>query len=184
MNNQKNRRLPTRRLSADRLPANRLPADRTGLLTGLLTGLVIIPCLLVGSATPLPATEPTTHSAAIEDSTTAEHTCEFFSSPQRYNTQRIGADGREIENSESTGAGTGTTIVIGPQPNRPYQVIIPGDDAAELHILRACILDAFISRARFGPYIHTGSFGSRREAEGLKRILTREGYPARVIYRR
>lgn len=122
------------------------------------------------------------HAAAIESPITTEQTCEFFSTPQRYNTQYIGADGREVEAAES--ATTETTIVIGPQASRPYQVIVPGGDMASLYILRTCILDAFVSQARFGPYLHMGSFESRNEAEGLKRILTREGYPARVIYRR
>lgn len=158
-----------------------------------LAGLLVIPCLCVGSATPLAATEPTTqtHTAALDDlgesARAAEQTCEFFSSPQRYNTRRIGADGLEIEDGAGTAGtneATNTTIVIGRQPNHPYKVIVPGDDTESLYILRTCILDAFISRARFGPYIHIGSFERRNQAERLRRILTREGYPARVIYQR
>ncbi|MEL7401236.1 MAG: hypothetical protein AAFN68_11805, partial [Pseudomonadota bacterium] len=154
-----------------------------------LIGLMLVSSLLAGSAvllsaSKLQATEPVVQmrSALSEGAIAAEQTCEFFSSPQRYNTQYLGADGREVEALES--AATVTTIVIGQQSSRPYQVVIPGGDVAMLRSLRSCILDAFASQARFGPYLHMGSFGRRRDAEGLKRILTREGYRARVIYRR
>lgn len=165
MTNQHNRQLPTKRQRPNPI--------------SLLTRLMLIPCLLIGSNTPLQATQT---AAAVEGEITAEQTCEFFSAPQRYNTQHIDAEGREIE--EANSAATESTIVIGLQPNRPYQVIVPGSDEASLTILRTCILDAFVSQARFGPYIHIGSFSDRSDAESLKRILTREGYPARVFYRR
>jgi len=93
--------------------------------------------------------------------------CTFFSVPQRYNTQSV--DG---------------VIVIGEQRDRPYRVIVTGADEAALQSIQACILDAFSTTSKFGPYVQAGSFDSRRDAESLRRILRREGHNARVIYRR
>ena len=95
----------------------------------------------------------------------AQAACEFFSEPQRFNTQ---ADGG--------------LIVIGQQPQQSYQVAIPGDDMTTLTAIRACVLDAFVARTRLGTYIQVGSFASRRDAETIRRILQREGYRPRVLY--
>lgn len=93
--------------------------------------------------------------------------CDFFSEPQRYNTET-----------------QGDVIVIGRQADRQYRVIVPGNDEMTLSGIRACVLDAFVSRSRTGDYIQVGSFASRRDAETIRRILQREGYHTRVIYRR
>ena len=97
----------------------------------------------------------------------AAATCTFFSVPQRYNSQTV--DG---------------VIVIGQQRDRPYQVVVPGEDEAVLQRIQACVLDAFATRSRFGSFIQVGSFDRRADAEDLRRILRREGYDARVTYRR
>ncbi|MEM6868791.1 MAG: hypothetical protein AAF528_10465 [Cyanobacteria bacterium P01_C01_bin.121] len=93
--------------------------------------------------------------------------CEFFSVPQRFNT----------ETSEDV-------IVIGHQSGQPYQVVVLSDDQDVLSEIRACVLDAFATRSRFGSYIQVGSFRRRGDAEVVGRILTRSGYSARVTYRR
>ena len=93
--------------------------------------------------------------------------CTFFSIPQRYNTQTV--DG---------------VVVIGAQRNHPYQVVVTETDAASLQDIQACILDAFLTTSRFGPYIQVASFESRSDAEGLRKILRGEGYSARVVYQR
>lgn len=97
----------------------------------------------------------------------AEATCTFFSVPQRYNTQTV--DG---------------VIVIGEQRNRPYRVVVLGDDEETLRRIQACVLDAFATRSKFGPFIQVGSFDRRQDAEALRRILRREGYNTRVTYQR
>jgi hypothetical protein len=97
--------------------------------------------------------------------TPSDAACEFFSSPQRYNTQT-----------------NGDVIVIGAQLDRPYHVIVTGDNETTLAGIRSCILDAFISQSHLGPYIQVGSFDRRSDAETIKRILRQEGYRARVIY--
>ena len=91
--------------------------------------------------------------------------CEFFSTPQRFNTQT-----------------EGDIIIIGAQPNRRYQVILGGQNSAALAEIRACIPDAFATRSRIGPYIQVGSFENRRDAETVRRILRKEGYQVRVNY--
>lgn len=93
--------------------------------------------------------------------------CTFFSVPQRYNTQTVD-----------------DVIVIGDQSDRPYRVVVTGDDEAVLRRIQACVLDAFATRSKFGPFIQVGSFSRRRDAEDLRRILRREGFDARVTYRR
>ena len=97
----------------------------------------------------------------------AAASCTFFSTPQRYNSQMV--DG---------------VIVIGEQRDRPYRVVITDDDEVVLRRVQACVLDAFITRSKFGPFIQVGSFDRRRDAEDLFRILRREGYNARVTYQR
>ncbi len=92
-------------------------------------------------------------------------TCEFFSAPQRFNTQT-----------------DGDTIIIGAQPDRRYKVILSRYDDAALAEIRACIPDAFATRSRIGPYIQVGSFENRRDAETIRRILQKEGYPVRTSY--
>jgi hypothetical protein len=92
-------------------------------------------------------------------------TCEFFSTPQRFNTQT-----------------NGDVIVIGAQPNRRYHVIIAGDSDSALAGVRTCVVDAFVSQSKLGPYIQVGSFDRRSEAESIHRILRAEGYRTRVIY--
>jgi hypothetical protein len=92
--------------------------------------------------------------------------CEFFAEPQRYNTQR-----------------NGDVIVIGAQPDRRYRVVIVGDDAQTYKAVSDCILDAFIAQSRLGPYIQVGSFDRRADAETIVRILRRQGYGARTVYR-
>ncbi len=91
--------------------------------------------------------------------------CDFFPEPQRYSTET-----------------QGDVIVIGRQADLRYRVIVPGADETTLSAIRACVLDAFVSRS--GDYIQVGSFASRRDAETIRRILQREGYRTRVIYRR
>lgn len=103
------------------------------------------------------------------------HACEFFSVPQRFNTQV----------SEEV-------IIIGPQVGRPYQVLVLSEDPATLAEIRACVLDAFATQSseggvwssRFGRYIQVGSFSRRSDAEVVGRVLNRSGYRARVTYRR
>ncbi len=91
--------------------------------------------------------------------------CEFFSEPQRYNTET-----------------QGDVIVIGSQADRRYRVVVAGTDAATLSAIRACVLDAFVARSRAGSYIQVGSFANRSDAETIRRILQREGYRTRVVY--
>ena len=93
--------------------------------------------------------------------------CDFFSEPQRFNTYM-----------------NGDVIVIGHQRQQPYRVVIAGDDATTLAAIRACVLDAFVTRTRLGAHIQVGSFTSRRDAEIIRRILQQEGYRPRVIYGR
>lgn len=92
-------------------------------------------------------------------------TCDFFSEPQRYNTQT-----------------RGEVIVIGAQRDRPYRVVIISESRDTLAAIQACILDAFIADDRFGAYIQVGSFNNRSDAETLRLILQKEGFSARVIY--
>ncbi len=91
--------------------------------------------------------------------------CNFFSEPQRFNTQA-----------------NGDTIIIGSQPNQRYRVVLSGQNDTALAEIRACILDAFATRSRIGPYIQVGSFDNRQDAETIQRILQREGYRVRVNY--
>ncbi len=93
-------------------------------------------------------------------------TCEFLSSPQRYNTQT-----------------RGDVIVIGAQRDRHYHVIVTSDDEVIVAGIQSCILDAFVSQSHLGPYVQVGSFDRRRDADAIERILRKEGYPARVTYR-
>ncbi|MEL7354108.1 MAG: hypothetical protein AAFN38_21980 [Cyanobacteria bacterium J06560_5] len=95
----------------------------------------------------------------------AKATCEIFSAPQQFNTQ--------IQ---------GDVVVIGYQRDRRYQVILPVVSDAALADIRDCVTDAYMTRSRIGDYIHVGSFGSRREARDLRRILNRAGHQARVVY--
>lgn len=92
--------------------------------------------------------------------------CEVFSVPQRYNTQT-----------------TDEVTVIGYQPDRPYRVVVFSEDREMLNNLRACVLDAFVTRSRIGSYIQVASFDGRGDAENISRILRRSGYPARVVYK-
>ncbi len=91
--------------------------------------------------------------------------CDFFSKPQRYNTQT-----------------RGEVIVIGAQRDRPYRVVIISESHDTLAAVQACILDAFITYSHFGAYIQVGSFDNRGDAETLRRILQKEGFSARVTY--
>ncbi|MBE9064898.1 SPOR domain-containing protein [cf. Phormidesmis sp. LEGE 11477] len=97
----------------------------------------------------------------------AQAACRLFSEPQRFNTQVVG-----------------DVIVIGYQPNRPYRVVVQDGSAATLARLRGCVLDAYLTRSPAGSYIHIASFSQRQDAETIRRILRRDGYPVRVIYRR
>ena len=101
--------------------------------------------------------------------TPSQAACEFFSEPQRYNTQT-----------------DGDVVVIGAQLNRPYRVVVAGKSAAEDEAMfagiRACVLDAFITCSELGTYIQVGSFNRRSDAETIQRILRRAGYRARTIY--
>ena len=103
--------------------------------------------------------------------TPSQAACEFFSEPQRYNTQT-----------------DGEVIVIGAQLNRRYRVVVAGkslaEDEAMLAGIRACVLDAFVTHSELGTYIQVGSFDRRSDAETIQRILRREGYRARTIYSR
>lgn len=92
-------------------------------------------------------------------------TCDFFSEPQRYNTQM-----REA------------VIVIGVQRDRPYRVVVIGESRDTLAAIQTCILDAFITDSRFGTYIQVASFDNRGDAETIRRILQKEGFAARVTY--
>lgn len=94
-------------------------------------------------------------------------TCEFFSEPQRYNTEA-----------------NGDVIVIGNQLNRRYRVIVAGDDDTTLSNIRACVLDAFVTRSQIGTYIQVASFERRSDAETIERILRRAGYRTRTVYSR
>lgn len=76
----------------------------------------------------------------------------------------------------------GEVIVIGRLSERPYWVIIPGEDVVTLSAVRACATDAFISRSRLGDYLQVGAFARRSEAEQLVRAFRRGGFRARVIY--
>lgn len=103
------------------------------------------------------------------------YACEFFSVPQRFNTQVLE-----------------DVIVIGGNAGQPYRVVVPSDDPAMLTEIRACVLDAFVTRSshggalpsRFGPYIQVGRFSRRSDAEVVRRVLKRSGYSARVTYGR
>ncbi len=94
-------------------------------------------------------------------------TCEFFSEPQRYNTET-----------------TEDAIVIGYRSDRPYRVVLFSTDRETLDEVRACVLDAFVTRSRLGSYIQIASFDRRDDAETISRILRSSGYRARVVYRR
>jgi hypothetical protein len=76
----------------------------------------------------------------------------------------------------------GEVIVIGRLADRPYWVIIPGNDAATLTAVRACATDAFSSGSRLGDYLQVGAFARRSEAEQIARAFRRSGLPARVVY--
>ncbi|MEO1396497.1 MAG: SPOR domain-containing protein [Cyanobacteria bacterium J06634_5] len=110
------------------------------------------------------ANEPTDVDPAVET-----EPCTFFSSPQQFNSS-TSEDG---------------TIVIGRQADRSYRVIVPGSSRPErVSAVRACVTDAFVSRTRSGEYLQVGSFDRRGDAETIRRILRKEGYPTRVIYSR
>ncbi|MEL7223296.1 MAG: SPOR domain-containing protein [Cyanobacteria bacterium P01_D01_bin.36] len=93
--------------------------------------------------------------------------CVFFSEPQRFNTTTVD-----------------DVIVIGRQPNSPYRVLVVSDSRDTLTEIRACVLDAFATKSRFGRYIQIGSFSNRSDAEAVHRVLRRSGYPSRVTYSR
>jgi len=105
--------------------------------------------------------------AWISTAVPSQAACEFFSLPQRFNTQ-VAED----------------VIVIGHQPGKSYRVVVLTEDPNTLTEIRACVLDAFATRSRFGPYIQVGSFSRRSDAEVIRRILNRSGYRARVTYHR
>ncbi|KPQ35363.1 MAG: Sporulation related domain [Phormidesmis priestleyi Ana] len=104
-------------------------------------------------------------SMSTDSISTEPISCEFFSEPQRYNTQT-----------------SNEAIVIGPQPNQHYRVIVNTTDSATLTAIRACVLDAFATRSHLGEYIQVGSFSQRSDAETIARLLKRAGYPARTLY--
>lgn len=91
--------------------------------------------------------------------------CAFFAEPQRFNTHK-----------------EGDVVVIGRQPDSPYRVVVLSEDRDTLSEIRACVLDAFATRSRVGPYIQVGSFNRRGDAEVIRRVLRRSGYQARVTY--
>lgn len=97
----------------------------------------------------------------------AQAECALFSEPQRFNTRT-----------------TDNTIVVGHQPDRPYRVIVTDDSEVTLARLRCCVLDAYLTRSRLGSYVHIASFSKRQDAETIRRILRRDGYPVRVVYGR
>ncbi|MEL6775991.1 MAG: SPOR domain-containing protein [Cyanobacteria bacterium J06597_16] len=114
------------------------------------------------------ANEPLAVDPAIEPAVAPEP-CTFFSSPQQFNSS-TSEDG---------------TIIIGRQADRSYRVIVPGSSRPErVSAVRACVTDAFVSRTRSGEYLQVGSFDRRGDAETIRRILRKEGYPTRVIYSR
>lgn len=103
---------------------------------------------------------------------TVQSECTLFPEPLQLNTQQFEGEGEE------------GVIVIGHQPDRRYRVIVVDRSQATFERLRTCVLDAYLTRLRIGSYIHVGSFRKRREAEAIRRILRRNGYRVRVIYRR
>ncbi|MEM8503870.1 MAG: SPOR domain-containing protein [Cyanobacteria bacterium P01_D01_bin.1] len=98
--------------------------------------------------------------------------CTLFPEPLQLNTQQFEDEGEE------------SVIVIGYQPNRRYQLILVDRSEETFNRLRTCVLDAYLTRLRTGSYVQVGSFRRRREAEAIRRILRRNGYRVRVIYRR
>ncbi len=102
----------------------------------------------------------------------AQVECEMFSEPHRFNTRQ--PDGPDGEN----------VIVIGRQPDRPYQVVVTMASEATFAEIRACVPDAYLTRSRIGRYIQVASFSNRQDAETIHRILLRYGYPARLFYHR
>lgn len=120
-----------------------------------LSALIILLASLAPSpafALPIPVVPP-------------QEDCQFFSTSQRYNTQA-----------------EGDVVVIGAQPNQRYRVIIESRSADTLSAIRACVVDAFLTRSALGTYINVGSFKSRSDADTIRQILRRSGYPARTIY--
>ncbi len=100
-------------------------------------------------------------------SRSAQAECLLFSEPQRFNT-------RTADN----------VIVIGHQSDRPYRVVVMDGSDTTLDRIRTCVLDAYSTRSRIGRYIQIASFGSRQDAETIRRILRSYGYPTRVVYSR
>ena len=98
--------------------------------------------------------------------------CELFSVPQQFNTQTVNSSAAE------------TVIVIGPQPDRPYRVVVSSTDRELLAEIKGCVLDALITSSRLGDYILVGSFDRRGDAETINRIMRNAGYPSRVTYGR
>lgn len=114
------------------------------------------------------ANAPTDVEMAVDPAVETEP-CTFFSSPQQFNTS-TSEDG---------------TIIIGRQTDKPYRVIVPGSRSPDLvSAVRACVADAFVSRTSSGEYLQVGSFDRRGDAETIRRILRKEGYPTRVVYSR
>jgi hypothetical protein len=143
---------------------------KQGLMQGLMQvvkgfGVGAIACLIVAMPSPVSAQISGLVSAQTSNQTSNQTTCEFFSAPQRFNTQT-----------------NGDVIVIGAQPNRRYHIIVANGDDTVLAGIRTCVLDAFVSQSKLGPYIQVGSFDRRSEAEAIQRILRREGYRTRIIY--
>ena len=107
----------------------------------------------------------------------ANAACEIFSVPQRFNTQTVEAPVSGEETSEEI-------VVIGAQPERRYRVVMLSANRDTLISIRDCVLDAIITRSRFGDYILVGSFDRRDDAELISRLLREAGYPARVTFQR
>ncbi len=97
--------------------------------------------------------------------------CEMFSEPHRFNTRQPDGPGENV-------------IVIGRQPDRPYQVVVTRASEATFAEIRACVPDAYLTRSRTGRYIQVASFSKRQDAEIIYRILRRYGHPARLFYLR
>jgi hypothetical protein len=79
----------------------------------------------------------------------------------------------------------GLTQVIGRQPDQHYGVIVPEVQSwVVLAQVQVCIPDAFWVESRLGPYVQSGFFYRRVEAEALSKALESRRVDARVIYYR
>jgi hypothetical protein len=71
---------------------------------------------------------------------------------------------------------------VGRQHDQHYGVIVPSDAEQNLPRVQVCVPDAFLVESRWGPYVQSGFFYRRVEAEILSKALRSRRIDSRVVY--